>query len=131
MSRRDRAPRRGAAAVELALSLPIVLMLAGAVFDYGMFMRSLAFANNAVREGARAGARMEVSDTPGPEEVALTSVARVLDDAGVASGAYDVSAAITGDDGIAVSVDIPFTPLVGLVPTPASARAAIVMRLQD
>ena len=58
MSRR-RTPRSrreiGAAAVEFALILPILLLLLGGIVDYGRFFFTQVQLTNAAREGARAG----------------------------------------------------------------------------
>ena len=114
--------RRGVAAVELALTLPIVVMLTSAVIDYGLFLRSLATVNNAVREGARAGVRVPAGADPSPETIALVNVQRVLVDAGFVDRAAAHTDAVllpVGDTtSLVITVSIPFTPVVGLLPTP-------------
>ena len=54
--------QRGAALVELAMVIPVLLMVLTAIAEFGMVFRSYEIATNAVREGARLGA------LPGNEE---------------------------------------------------------------
>jgi len=65
---------RGAAAVELALVLPMVLLLMGGIIDWGRFMFSQAVATNAAREGARA---LSLGYVLGPAGTAGTAKSRV------------------------------------------------------
>src|SRR2546423_4106633 len=44
---------RGAATVEMALVLPIVLIFMFGIFEYGRYFMTLQLLNNAAREGAR------------------------------------------------------------------------------
>jgi Flp pilus assembly protein TadG len=46
---------RGAAAIELALLLPILLLVIGGIVDWGRFMYTEVTLTNGAREGARAG----------------------------------------------------------------------------
>ncbi len=45
--------RRGAAMVETALVLPIVLLFMFGIFEYGRYFMTMQLLNNAAREGAR------------------------------------------------------------------------------
>src|SRR5204862_7766525 len=45
--------RRGAATVEMALVLPIVLLFLFGIFEYGRYFMTVQLMNNAAREGAR------------------------------------------------------------------------------
>jgi Flp pilus assembly protein TadG len=54
MSQRRRR-ERGAAAVEMALVLPLLIMLLGGIVDYGRYFWTQVQLTNAAREGARAG----------------------------------------------------------------------------
>jgi len=52
---RIRDPRRGAAAVEFALVLPVFIAILMGAIDYGYYFFSDQIVTNAAREGARAG----------------------------------------------------------------------------
>ena len=54
---------RGAAAVELAITLPVVLLIIGGIVDFGLFFFAQIQLTNAAREGARAAI---VTGTPAP-----------------------------------------------------------------
>lgn len=53
---------RGQSAVELALALPVFLLLLVGIVDYGRGVASYALVANAAREGARAGIFPHTSD---------------------------------------------------------------------
>lgn len=55
---------RGAAAVELAILLPLVLLIIGGIIDFGRFFFTKIELTNAAREGVRAA--MVPVTTPGP-----------------------------------------------------------------
>jgi Flp pilus assembly protein TadG len=54
-----RLPRRGAAAVEMALVLPLILLLAFAVADFGRVVHAYLVVSNAARCGAEYGSMHE------------------------------------------------------------------------
>ncbi len=60
--RRRSVGRRGTAATELALALPLVLLLIGGTLDLGRTMHAQLVLNNAVRIGAEYGATRRVTD---------------------------------------------------------------------
>jgi Flp pilus assembly protein TadG len=55
MVRRTKRVERGAAAVEMALVLPVLLLLIGGIVDFGRAYFTQIMLTNAAREGARAG----------------------------------------------------------------------------
>ncbi len=59
---RDSRRERGANLVELALILPFLLLLIAAIADFGRAFNSYIVINNAAREGARFGARVDHTD---------------------------------------------------------------------
>ncbi|KRE62293.1 TadE/TadG family type IV pilus assembly protein [Nostocoides sp. Soil756] len=54
MATRSRRRERGAAAVEFALLLPVLVLLIGGIVDYGRYFFTQVQLSNAAREGARA-----------------------------------------------------------------------------
>ena len=56
MLRRQMLRERGAAAVELALVLPLLLLIVGGIVDFGRFFYTQNIVVNAAREGARSRA---------------------------------------------------------------------------
>jgi hypothetical protein len=124
--------RRGAAALELALGLGVLVLMMGAVVDYGLYMRDLAYANLAVREAARMGTQTD--RRAGPESAALARLDAVLDEAGYLGRERTADAKLIGASpnlGINVTLSLASTPVVGLVTLPDHAAAEITMRLQD
>ncbi len=63
MFRRAPRPERGAAAVEFALVVPLLLMILFGLITTGFAFSDHLSATNAVREGARYGAAADVSNT--------------------------------------------------------------------
>lgn len=59
---RDSNRERGANLVELALILPFLLLLIAAIADFGRAFNSYIVINNAAREGARFGGRVDHTD---------------------------------------------------------------------
>ncbi|MCO4772542.1 MAG: pilus assembly protein [Deltaproteobacteria bacterium] len=126
MSRRE--DQRGAAALEFALGLPVFLLLVFAIMEYGWLMFSQHSIEAAARDGCRSGAVV------GPQESAPTdpSIQRahaVIDAAigGSCDGAgCEVTVSIEGDrpnQVLVCDVARDYTPLIGLLPTPARLTA--------
>ena len=55
--------KRGQSLVEMALVLPILLLLVAAIADFGRAFNSYIVITNAAREGARFAARVDHTDT--------------------------------------------------------------------
>lgn len=80
-----RRPEHGAAAVEFALVLPVLILILGAIIDFGfIFSQQIAF-NTSARDAARAGVLPSMSGTP-PTCGQVAAKARV----GASSGAVGV-----------------------------------------
>jgi Flp pilus assembly protein TadG len=71
----------GAELIELALVVPILLLLCAAIIDFGFLFRSWETAVNAAREGARVGALPGYSETDVLNRVDLYMQAAGLQDA--------------------------------------------------
>ncbi len=130
----SRAARRGASAVEFALTLPILLALASAVVDYGWYLSQSINVLNSTREGLRVGAMVPYDD--GPDAEAETWTTSLLKSYGIDCEALscNISAAVgtvDGYDAMTLTVDIPYTAPVGVVPVPVSLQAELTMALED
>ena len=128
-------PRRGASAVEFALTLPVILVIASAVIDYGWYLHQATSVVHAVREGARFGSTVALDD--GPDVEAVNQTTTVLNTLGVpcSSGAGCEVAAILGTTGtltsMTVTAEIEYLAPFGLVPTPEVLRGQLTMAVED
>jgi len=132
--------KRGANAIEFALTLPVFVALVLAVFEFGwmFFMRSTVI--HAVRDGCRAGAVIPQSDVPSPESVATSRMSDFL--AGYAvdcrtdSERCGISITTTGESPYQTmdcSLSIAYEPLVGLIPHPdqLGGRSVVMYEVQQ
>ncbi|GAA6527561.1 TadE/TadG family type IV pilus assembly protein [Intrasporangium sp. DVR] len=71
---RRRIAERGAAAVEFAILLPVVLLIIGGIVDFGRFFFAKIELTNAAREGARAAVVTTGTPTPGPTDRVLAAL---------------------------------------------------------
>ena len=129
---RRRTGRSGVVAVEMALVVPILLMLTFGLIEYGwMFLKSQELTNT-VRRGARVAIRAD-STTSDVE----TAIADLMTTAGLSGSGYsvtitpsDVSGAAAGDV-IKVEISLPYdnVSLAGtsIVPTPSTLQASASM----
>jgi len=132
----DRA-QRGSNLVELALILPLLLLLFAAIADFGRAFNSYIVITNAAREGARFGARVDHTDA-----IDAFILSAILQEA--ANGGIDLAdstvATITiepvwderpAEQPITVTVEYSmttiFTGLVGLDTIPMRSRSVMVM----
>lgn len=127
MSRKGRKSRRGAAAVEFALILPVLLAILLGIMDWGWVFYVQLSMTNAAREGARVGI---TEDTPADAQTSAVTVATsYLTRAGLAAAVSATAPDPAGDPTVLVTVSVnPFTPLVGFVPTPGDLNATAAMR---
>lgn len=131
---RWKAGQRGAAAVEFALVLPLLLMLVLGAIDWGWYFFVREVVTNAAREGARAGA---VASVATPTATAQDVAANYLTSAGLTSGEAPVASMGTATVGgttvttVNVVVTYPVGSLTGftlvgyasLVPAQVQAQA--------
>lgn len=128
--RRCRKDARGAAAVEFAIVLPLLLMLVLGGLDWGYYFFIAQVTTNASREGARAGS-LELDDTTS-ETLAQAAVANYLQRAGLDPSQATITPPILVDGGDTVRVDVsyPAGSLTGFIQVivPANAHAVSEMR---
>jgi Flp pilus assembly protein TadG len=86
-----RARERGAAAVEFALVLPLLLLLVLGTIDWGWYFFVREVAINAARVGARVGS-VNAVDAAGAIADARTAARSYLDDLGLTQGGVDPTA---------------------------------------
>jgi Flp pilus assembly protein TadG len=133
-----RRPRRGAAAAELGLVLPLVLLWLLGTVELARALHLRRIAVTAAHDGARAAGRVEgPAGDPAAELVALAeaSARAVLEDAGIGCGdGCEVVATPTTVDvrWIEVSVTLPYAATVDArwAITSVSAQAAAPCRRQ-
>jgi Flp pilus assembly protein TadG len=103
---------RGTAAVEFALVMPLLLVIALALVQVGLVVRDRLLVESAARAGARAAS---IGDDPAAIRAAVTGAASSLD-----AGALQVGVARAGGQGDPVTVTVGYTsvlrvPFVGWV----------------
>jgi Flp pilus assembly protein TadG len=123
-----RGAKKGAAAVEFALILPLFLTLLFCTLDYGwMFFQQLAI-TSAAREGARAGAlAAEGSNNTQIGTLARNSVNAFLQANGIPISDATTTPTITPASGstpatVSVNVTLRFRPIVGVIFLPNNAQ---------
>ena len=123
---------RGAAAVELAMTAPLLIALAGGLVEWGWFMDQEVAVIQAVRDGARAGALVD-THVDDPATVAQARVLVSLDAAGLEATSDDVVVTQETTDvgeALVVTADVAYPPLLGIIPMPGRLAANITMRLE-
>ncbi len=127
--------RRGASAVEFALTLPVLFAVFSGIMEYGMVFFSQVGVINAVRDGARMAVSAEETDAI---DTATARAYEVLEEFGIpcdTSGGCSVDASFgTGPSGyqtLIVDADVPYDELFGIIPTPPLLRGRIVMRYES
>jgi len=129
--------RRGASALEFALTLPIVMVVLTGILEYGWFLFQLSNVVHALRDGTRIGVTVPLEDDEGAVPRAEAHARAVLDGLGVPctdGGGCIVRAniAVAGDvDTMTMSIEVDYTPIVGLLPTPALLRGDFTMMMQQ
>ncbi len=124
--------QRGAAAVEFALVLPVLLLVMLGAIDWGHYFMVEQIAVNAAREGARVGSLHPPSSPDGDMVLdAETTATAYLTRAGL-NLARAIVTAVPGTESVVVQVSYrtgSITGFLDLVPIlPASANATAEMR---
>jgi Flp pilus assembly protein TadG len=128
MTRRHRTParsgrERGAAAVEFALVLPVLLLLVLGAIDWGWYFYLREVVTNAAREGARVGSVHQ--DGQAAATTYLTNLGLTR------GGAVSNVVTVNGIDTVLVTVTYPAGSLTGFIPVvPATITAQAQMRLE-
>jgi Flp pilus assembly protein TadG len=131
-----RSSERGAALLEVALTLPLLLLVAVGIFEFGRAYQTWQVLTNAAREGAR------IAVLPGTDDASVEARVHTYLEAGLLPDASDATVTITRDNVIAIGtgtatasrVDVayPFTfialqPVASLVVEGSTAGTALTM----
>lgn len=133
-----RRSRRGASALELALSLPVLTLFVSVILDYGWYLSRLNYVQQAVHYGVRAGVTVsESSSSESAETVAKEHTSNVLGGLGIECNG-DEDCKIESSSGTAgslktltVEANLTFDPLAGLVPYPEVMNVSYTMAMED
>lgn len=87
---------RGAALLEVALTLPLLLLVAVGIFEFGRAYQTWQVLTNAAREGAR------VAVLPGTTDASVEERVQTYLEAGLIAGAPDAVVTITRNNVIAI-----------------------------
>lgn len=122
--------RRGGVAIELAVVLPVLLVIVAGVLEWGQIVVAEVAITQVARDAALAGARTEKAENP--DAIALARAQAALTQAGFVGGTVHVAeVAVGADEGLAVTVSAPYHRTIPLVPTPATLTATVTARLED
>lgn len=128
--------RRGASAIEFALLLPALLLLAAGVAEWGRYLQERQLVDLAVREGARAASVTPFDASPTPTDVAVSRTREALlsyglpaTDATVHVDWSDLVAGTTCDtvDTVTVTASFPFTAWFVDLGMPAAVEGTMTM----
>jgi len=129
--------RRGSSALEFALTLPVIVAVLAGILEYGWYLFQLSNVVHALRDGTRIGVTVPAADETGTEARAEAHARSVMDGLGVPctdGGGCLVSATIepAGDvNTLRMSIEVDYTPIVGLLPTPSQLRGTFTMMMQE
>lgn len=122
---RIRRGTRGTAAIEFGLVLPLLLIVLVGIIDYGHIHFTRLTMTNAAREGARVGVTLPAEQA---QAAAIAAADSYLDRAGVEATVVATTPS-DADPTVTVTITIdPFSPLIGLVPTPDRLAVSASMR---
>ena len=100
---------RGAAAVEFALVVPLLLLLVFGIIDYGRFF----FDSVSLRQGAREGARQAVVQIYGGKQAGTGALCNTLGTVGAVGAKIACSAKAASD----ITIGIPWVYIPAITPT--------------
>jgi Flp pilus assembly protein TadG len=139
---------RGSAAIEFALVMPLLFMLLSAVIDWGQYMSVRVSIARATMDGVRAGAAARDDASTGINEISQAANDRtlaVLAGMGKPCGGGCTVSALACNTGqaapadcqsppiptVVVTVNYPYRPFFGFVPTPPNFREQFMMAQQS
>lgn len=122
--------RSGAVALEFALAAPVLLTLVSGIADYGWYLSRESEIVECVRDAARVG--ISADDGEDPEAIAEARAAEALLVLGLDPDLATIDAqtsvdATLGETVLTVTVTVPYTAPVGLLPAPAALASRVTM----
>lgn len=123
---------RGAAAVEFAITLPVLLLLLLGALEWGWYLRYEVAVVHVARDAACAGALTPASEDPGgvAEARAWDAIAETHLDPATARITGTVAASVYGPV-LTLDVEVPYEPLIGLIPMPVHLAGRHALLLED
>lgn len=123
--------RRGAAALETALVLPILVTLIAGALESAWYLHTRYIVADAARAGARAAA--VATTTASINTQARNAVRLYLANQGLDPNTANVLVTTDTSVGTLVKIDVrvPYEPLVGLVPSPGTLLARSCISYED
>jgi Flp pilus assembly protein TadG len=123
---------RGAALLEAAVTIPLILMICVAIFEFGRAYQTWQVVTNAAREGARVAVISGTTDDQVREAVRTYMTAGRLDRAATAPIDVVRNAPLGGWSGSSITVSYPFefmmlNPIVRLVVPSSTTGAPLTM----
>jgi Flp pilus assembly protein TadG len=121
--------RSGAALVELAIALPILLLLTLGLIEYGWVFLRVSQINQAARQGVRVAVRPDATD-----DTITSNVSSMMTQAGLGSSGYvlthtDIGVAV--GQPVTVQINVNYGPLsltgTSLVPLPTQLQGRATM----
>ncbi len=136
---RSRAPRRAAAAVEFALTLPFLLLVVMGIIELSLLMHRAHQITRVARDACRIGSGVLEGVEPTGDDIeaaAIDHASFALETLGVDCGSgCDVDATWYEEEGwmlLRVEVDVPYEPFTGLLPfLPETTHCGFVMLTQQ
>ncbi len=145
MARNNRRDRRGIAAVEFALWLPVLFFLVAAVVDWGFYMHQKVNVARAAIDGCRMGAAMfepnDISAGSLSRPAAESRAYEVLNGLGISCGSCvraqycsNGSGGACGAppfDALLIEINYTFTPFFGMANTPTTIQERFMMASEN
>ncbi len=125
--------RRGAAAVEFALVLPLFVAILFGAIEYGWVFYQTFGVASAVRDGLRFGATVLQTASPDPKAAAVKRAQDLLSGVGISPASVTINASYLGSSpskALTLSATMPYKALLGFVPVPTKISYATTMIIE-
>lgn len=124
---------RGAAAVEFALILPVLLAVVFGILEYGWIFYQQFNLASAVRDGLRQGVTVSQTASPDPRAASIEQAQADLQTTGISPGSVTLTAIYAGSSPtktMTLTATMTYNKLIGFVPTPTRLQYAMTMMLE-